>query len=97
MVDHDKSVRLPARIAEARDRILDAALRIFSVDGLAGARTERLRHAAGVNKALLYYYFESKEKLYPAALEDGVSGFGDRSMAADSAKPVRGSGCCARR
>ena len=30
---------------------------------------KRSRSAAGVNKALLYYYFDSKEKLYVAALE----------------------------
>ena len=53
----------------ARARILDAATREFSANGLAGARTERIAEAAGVNKALLYYYFRSKEALYAAALE----------------------------
>ena len=37
--------------------------------------------AAGVNKALLYYYFESKEKLYAAALEMVSARVRDRSMA----------------
>ncbi|MGB8261606.1 MAG: TetR/AcrR family transcriptional regulator [Terracidiphilus sp.] len=57
------------RSSETRARILDAALVEFSANGLAGARTDRIAQAAGVNKALLYYYFESKEKLYLAALE----------------------------
>jgi TetR/AcrR family transcriptional regulator len=57
------------RSAETRQRILDAALREFAANGLAGARTEAIASAAGVNKALLYYYFDSKEKLYAAALE----------------------------
>jgi TetR/AcrR family transcriptional regulator len=57
------------RSAETRQRILDAALREFAAHGLAGARTETIATAAGVNKALLYYYFDSKEKLYTAALE----------------------------
>ena len=57
------------RSAETRQRILDAALREFAANGLAGARTEAIATAAGVNKALIYYYFESKEKLYTAALE----------------------------
>jgi TetR/AcrR family transcriptional regulator len=57
------------RSAETRSRILDAALTEFAASGLAGARTESIAAAAGVNKALLYYYFESKEKLYAAALE----------------------------
>jgi TetR/AcrR family transcriptional regulator len=52
-----------------RTRILEAALREFSEKGLDGARTERIAEAAGVNKALLYYYFQGKEALYAAALE----------------------------
>ena len=38
-------------------------------NGLAGARTERIAEAAGVNKALIYYYFQGKEALYIATLE----------------------------
>ncbi len=57
------------RSAETRARILEAALSEFSAYGLAGARTDRIAASAGVNKALLYYYFESKENLYFAALE----------------------------
>jgi TetR/AcrR family transcriptional regulator len=71
----------PDRSAETRSRILDAALREFSANGLAGARTEQIAAAAGVNKALLYYYFESKEKLYLAALDMVSSRVRDRSMA----------------
>jgi TetR/AcrR family transcriptional regulator len=51
-----------------RARILEAAIRQFSENGLAGARTEQIAEEAGVNKALLYYYFKSKENLYEAAL-----------------------------
>jgi TetR/AcrR family transcriptional regulator len=71
----------PERSAETRARILDAALREFSANGLAGARTEQIATAAGVNKALLYYYFESKEKLYQAALDMVSLRVRDRSMA----------------
>jgi len=52
-----------------RARILEAATREFSANGLAGARTERIAEAAGVNKALLYYYFRGKDALYAASLE----------------------------
>jgi TetR/AcrR family transcriptional regulator len=58
-----------------RARILHAAVRQFSANGLAGARTEQIAEEACVNKALLYYYFKSKEDLYAASLEfvfDGV-------------------------
>jgi TetR/AcrR family transcriptional regulator len=54
-------------------RILRAAIREFSAHGLSGARTEAIADAAGVNKALLYYYFKSKQGLYDAAIAE-VSG-----------------------
>jgi TetR/AcrR family transcriptional regulator len=57
------------RADQTRARILDAAVRQFSDNGLAGARTEQIAEEAGVNKALLYYYFKGKEDLYDAALE----------------------------
>ncbi|MGA7109209.1 MAG: TetR/AcrR family transcriptional regulator [Terracidiphilus sp.] len=69
------------RAAETRSRILGSALHEFAALGLAGARTERIANAAGVNKALLYYYFESKEKLYAAALEMAAVRVRDSSLA----------------
>lgn len=75
------AVALSDRAAESRSRILDAALTEFSANGLAGARTDRIAQAAGVNKALLYYYFESKENLYLAALEMSAAKIRDRTMA----------------
>ena len=69
------------RAAETRARILDAALQEFSAHGLAGARTEQIASIAGVNKALLYYYFDSKENLYLAALEMIAAKIRDRTMA----------------
>jgi TetR/AcrR family transcriptional regulator len=68
------------RAAESRARILGAALQEFSKNGLAGARTDRIASLAGVNKALLYYYFESKEKLYLAALEMIAARIRDTTM-----------------
>jgi TetR/AcrR family transcriptional regulator len=56
------------RADQTRTRILEAAVRQFSENGLAGARTEQIAEEAGVNKALLYYYFKSKDALYDAAL-----------------------------
>src|SRR5579863_985094 len=69
------------RVTDSRSRILDAALSEFSAHGLAGARTDRIASAAGVNKALLYYYFESKENLYLAALEMISAKIRDRTLA----------------
>jgi TetR/AcrR family transcriptional regulator len=49
--------------------IVAAALREFAQLGLAGARIDEIARAARVNKALLYYYFESKEHLYEGVVE----------------------------
>jgi TetR/AcrR family transcriptional regulator len=62
------------RADQTRARILEAAIGQFSENGLAGARTEQIAAAAGVNKALLYYYFKSKDELYKAAVESVADG-----------------------
>ncbi len=53
----------------SRNAILHAALVEFAREGLAGARMDAIAEAAGVNKALLYYYFSDKETLYGAVLD----------------------------
>jgi AcrR family transcriptional regulator len=57
---------LTSRGAATRDRILEAATREFAEHGIAGARIERVVTAAHTNKAQLYAYFGSKEKLFDA-------------------------------
>jgi TetR/AcrR family transcriptional regulator len=57
-----------------RAAILAAAAREFAGEGLAGARTENIARLAGVNKALLYYYFRDKEALYGAVLDHVFGG-----------------------
>jgi len=52
-----------------RAAILDAAMREFAMEGIAGARTESIARSAGVNKALLYYYFRDKEALFGAVMD----------------------------
>src|SRR5450755_4738414 len=59
---------------ESRAAILQAAARVFAEHGIAGARTDAIAHEAGVNKALLYYYFKDKETLYGAVLDNAFSG-----------------------
>src|SRR3970040_2462057 len=65
---------------QTRAAILGAAERIFAEAGLAGARTDAIASGAGVNKALLYYYFRSKDALYRAVLEDHLREFRRRAL-----------------
>ena len=53
--------------------ILAAARAEFAEFGLGGARMERIAERAGLNKRLIYYYFEDKEKLFQAALEQAYA------------------------
>lgn len=47
-------------------KILDAAKRVFEKKGMYGARMQEIADEAGINKALLHYYYRSKEKLFDA-------------------------------
>ena len=49
--------------------ILAAAREEFAEHGLGGARMDRIAERANLNKRLIYYYFEDKEKLFQAVLE----------------------------
>ncbi|UBM62296.1 TetR/AcrR family transcriptional regulator [Candidatus Sulfidibacterium hydrothermale] len=46
------------------EQILDAARKVFIKKGLSGARMQEIADEAQINKALLHYYFRSKEKLF---------------------------------
>lgn len=46
------------------ERILDAARRIFVRKGMYGARMQDIADEAGINKALLHYYFRNKDQLF---------------------------------
>jgi TetR/AcrR family transcriptional regulator len=45
-------------------RILNAARCVFMRKGMAGARMQEVADQAGINKALLHYYFRSKQRLF---------------------------------
>jgi len=75
MPTHQPSAARQARGDKTRAAILAAAERVFAESGLAGARTDAIATAAGVNKALLYYYFQSKERLYEAVVESHLREF----------------------
>jgi AcrR family transcriptional regulator len=84
--------RVPRSLRQARDlstarRIVATAEDIFAEQGLAGARMDEIARAAKVNKALLYYYFRSKEELYRFVLEALLSQLSERVGRTDAERP----------
>jgi TetR/AcrR family transcriptional regulator len=55
--------------SSTQDVILDAAERLFALQGFAGTTIKQIGKEAAVNPALLYYYYDSKETLYRAMLQ----------------------------
>lgn len=49
---------------ETEERIFEAALRVFARKGRDGARMQEIADEAEINKAMLHYYFRSKDRLY---------------------------------
>jgi TetR/AcrR family transcriptional regulator len=62
------------RDGDTEQRILDAAHAVFVRRGTAGARMQEIAAEAGVNQALLHYYFRNKEQLAQAAFECAARG-----------------------
>ena len=61
---------MPGRDAEAtRQRLITAARAEFAEHGIAGARWDRIAAAANANKAQIYHYFGSKDRLFDAVWE----------------------------
>ena len=55
--------------------ILEAAKRVFQIKGMYGARMQEIADEAGINKAMLHYYFRSKDKLFDAVFQDAAKNF----------------------
>lgn len=66
------SVR-PRDAAATKRRLLDAARAEFARVGIAGARVDRIAADADSNKAQIYHYFGSKDRLFDAVFEDLVA------------------------
>ena len=61
------------REAATEQRILEAARAVFLRRGTAGARMQEIAHEAGVNQALVHYYFRTKERLSSAVFQQVAS------------------------
>jgi AcrR family transcriptional regulator len=55
--------------------ILKAARNVFTHKGFDGARMQDIANEAGINKALLHYYFRSKDKLFESIFKDVIKTF----------------------
>ncbi len=60
-------------VDETKRLILDAAIGEFAARGLSGARVDRIAAASGVNKRMIYVYFENKENLFDSVLTESLS------------------------
>jgi AcrR family transcriptional regulator len=89
----------PATVVEFRSRdadrtqqeILRAAMTEFAGHGFGGARIEAIAERAGVNKKLIYYYFEGKDELFLAVLEQTYADIraAERDLHLEAIEPLR--------
>lgn len=78
--------------ADTRTRILEAAERLFAQRGFAGTTVRELASHAGVNLAMIHYYFGNKEGLYRALIAEAIG-----QVHAILAEGATSSGSCAER
>jgi TetR/AcrR family transcriptional regulator len=57
------------------EKIFEAAHKVFTTKGFDGARMQEIAEEAGLNKALLHYYYRTKEKLFDAILSTVFKNF----------------------
>jgi AcrR family transcriptional regulator len=62
--------RTPDVGEDRREQIIDAAMRVFAQKGFTRATNRDVAHEAGITSGLIYYYFENKEALLQAVLEE---------------------------
>lgn len=58
------------RNKQTEDKIFEAATEVFIARGMEGARMQDIANHAGINKALLHYYFRSKDHLFDAVFQN---------------------------
>jgi len=98
MVNYERMPPAPANVVELRTRdadrtqqaILRAAMAEFADKGLGGARIDAIADRAGINKRLIYYYFDGKEPLFLAALEQTYADIrsAEQALHLESIEPV---------
>jgi AcrR family transcriptional regulator len=72
--------RKEARPAE----IVDAALEVFAEKGFAAAKLDDIARKAGISKATLYLYFDTKEEIFRAVAQSAVASMSTSPPASSS-------------
>lgn len=65
---------------DTEKNILNAAKQVFMREGKSGARMQDIADLAQINKALLHYYFRSKDKLFEAVVKDVIFTFASNEI-----------------
>ena len=72
-----------------RERLIEAGARHFAKAGVAGARIDAISRDAGFAKGTVYNYFDSKQELFGAVVEEGARRAATRFAEADTGGSVR--------
>ena len=70
--NEDDSAKRARRSGDKRERILNAAVRVFAKNGFYATRVSEVAKAAGVADGTIYLYFRSKDELLVSLFEDRV-------------------------
>jgi AcrR family transcriptional regulator len=62
--------RTPRVVEDRREQIIDAAMRVFAQKGFIRATNKDIAHEAGITPGLIYHYFENKEAVLKAIIEN---------------------------
>ncbi len=73
---------------DTRERILAAALDLFSRNGYAGTNIRELTASLGLVKSSLYKHFESKEEIWNSLLDEMIAYYGARFGSPEQLPPV---------
>ena len=73
---------------DTRERILAAALEMFSQNGFAGTNIRELSASLGMGKSSLYRHFESKEAIWNALLDEMIAYYGEHFGSPEHLPPV---------
>ncbi|CAA9242680.1 MAG: Transcriptional regulator, AcrR family [uncultured Craurococcus sp.] len=86
----DQAPRRSRDPEHTRRAILDAAIAEFAEKGFAAARVDDIAARTSTTKRMIYYYFQSKERLFAAVLEEIYGGMRDaeRALAPDVLPPA---------